>query len=141
MSMTATAVGFRPLKRTNLTSQVAESVRSYITDNGLRPGDRLPAERELTEMLGVSRNILREALKGLAAIGLIEARQGDGTFVSGVDYSSLIQQAAMGIAGSEDDRDCIEQAHSFLESCHEVRNNRVLCEFRSLLGRLLNQTD
>ncbi|SDO84578.1 FadR/GntR family transcriptional regulator [Actinacidiphila guanduensis] len=61
---------------------VAEQVLSYIADQGLRPGDRLPTEQGLAEILGATRNVTREAVKVLAAIGRLKVRRGAGIFVA-----------------------------------------------------------
>lgn len=61
---------------------VAEQVLSYIADQGLRPGDRLPTEQGLAEILGATRNVTREAVKVLAAIGRLSVRRGAGIFVA-----------------------------------------------------------
>lgn len=58
-----------------------EQVRGWIISRRLRPGDRLAPERELAEAVGVSRTALREAVRILEAEGLLEVRQGSGTFV------------------------------------------------------------
>ena len=65
-----------------LYKRIAEHVHELIVSEQLRPGDRLPAERELAEMLGVSRVPIREAMRSLAAQGLIEVRRGRGMFVA-----------------------------------------------------------
>lgn len=65
------------------TEAVITTLASYIAKEGLRVNDRLPAERSLAECLGVSRPILREALRHLAALGVVEARTGSGTFLRG----------------------------------------------------------
>jgi GntR family transcriptional repressor for pyruvate dehydrogenase complex len=90
-----------PVRRVNLTSQVMESVKSYISDNGLVSGTRLPTEKELMANLGVSRNILREALKSLEAVGLIEIRPGDGMYVSDFDYSSVLTHMSFALSRSK----------------------------------------
>jgi DNA-binding FadR family transcriptional regulator len=90
-----------PIKRVNLTSQVMETVKAYIAENNLRPGDRLPTEKELMLTLGVSRNILREALKSLQALGLIEIKVGDGMYVSDFDYSSVVTHISFALSRSE----------------------------------------
>lgn len=79
--MTSTAT--LPLKRTPRAS-LAESVARQLMDaiHDLEPGTRVPSERELTQMLGVSRTTLREALHGLAVLGAIEVRHGQGMFVA-----------------------------------------------------------
>jgi GntR family transcriptional repressor for pyruvate dehydrogenase complex len=61
---------------------IMEQVRSLLRAGKLAPGDRLPAERELAEQLGVSRISLREALRALTAMGILETRPGSGTRVA-----------------------------------------------------------
>lgn len=90
-----------PVRRVNLTSQVMESVKAYIAANDLRPGDRLPTEKELTLTLGVSRNILREALKSLQALGLIDIRVGDGMYVCDFDYSNVVTHISFALSRNE----------------------------------------
>lgn len=63
-------------------AQVVQHLESSILSGKLGPGDRLPAERQLSEDLGVSRSVVREALGRLATVGLIESRQGSGTRVA-----------------------------------------------------------
>ena len=58
-----------------------ERIKQYIVDNALRPGDPLPTEFDLSRSLGISRNSLREALKALETIGVVETRHGLGSFV------------------------------------------------------------
>ncbi|MFT5111484.1 MAG: GntR family transcriptional repressor for pyruvate dehydrogenase complex [Parasphingorhabdus sp.] len=70
-----------PVKPTKVSDSIAEQLRSHILNGVLKPGEKLPAERELVEQLGVSRPSVREALLKLEARGLIESRQGGGTFV------------------------------------------------------------
>jgi GntR family transcriptional repressor for pyruvate dehydrogenase complex len=65
-----------------LYKRIAKHVHDLIVTEQLRPGDRLPAERQLAEMLGVSRVPIREAMRSLAAQGLIEVRRGHGMFVA-----------------------------------------------------------
>lgn len=64
------------------TSRVVDYVRDMVTKGALKPGDRLPAERELAVQLGVSRPTVRAGLKGLAAMGTVITRHGAGTFIS-----------------------------------------------------------
>jgi GntR family transcriptional repressor for pyruvate dehydrogenase complex len=62
--------------------QVKEQLHSLIRQGQLRQGDRLPPERELAKQLGVSRNSLRGGLRALIEMGVLRARQGDGTYVA-----------------------------------------------------------
>ena len=68
--------------RTRLYEQVAEQIARWIDDNGLVPGDRLPAERDLAHRLGVSRATLSQALVALEVVGAVVVRHGDGTLVA-----------------------------------------------------------
>lgn len=67
--------------RTSRSTQIAEAVVALITDRDLAPGSPLPTEAQLTADLGTSRGPLREALKSLQALGIVEVRHGYGTFV------------------------------------------------------------
>lgn len=62
--------------------EIAELIQSFIIDRGLGPGDRLPSERELCEIWGVNRMTLRNAIKRLEELGVLESKVGLGTFVA-----------------------------------------------------------
>src|SRR2546426_8722993 len=79
------------------TEEVVARVSDLIKGTQLKPGDRLPAERELAKQLGVSRPSLRAGLRTLASMGVLKSRQGAGTFVAG--GSPLPRQGAPGIVG------------------------------------------
>jgi len=69
------------LKREKLYIQVLNEIKKYILTNNLKQGDKLPTELELSEMLGVSRNVIREAIKSLDLIGVIKSAPGIGMIV------------------------------------------------------------
>lgn len=75
----------KPIARDTLTKQATEALRSLIIHENLAPGHQLPSERELSEVLMVSRNIVREALSALSAEGLLSREVGKGTFVRKVE--------------------------------------------------------
>jgi len=75
------ALKLQPPRRVTIVESIIEQIVSLIQDGTLKPGDKLPSERKLMEMLSVSRSTVREALQGLAAMGLMEGRIGEGTFV------------------------------------------------------------
>jgi GntR family transcriptional repressor for pyruvate dehydrogenase complex len=78
-----------PIGRRRVAERVVEEIRSYIEANGLEPGSKLPPERVFIERLGVSRSSLREALRVLTTMSVIEVRHGDGMYVAaGVDDAS-----------------------------------------------------
>ncbi|MDQ0577243.1 GntR family transcriptional repressor for pyruvate dehydrogenase complex [Agromyces albus] len=62
-----------------------------IGSGELKAGDRLPIEKDLAAQLGVSRGSLREAVRSLATLGVLETRQGDGTYVTKLDSGSLLR--------------------------------------------------
>lgn len=70
-------------------SSIREQMKSFILERGLRAGDPLPNEQELMVQLGVGRHPLREAMKALQAVGIIEIRHGHGTYVGQVTLQSL----------------------------------------------------
>ncbi|GAB4362453.1 MAG: FCD domain-containing protein [Gammaproteobacteria bacterium] len=72
----------QPIKPARVSDHIAEQIKALIRTGALRPGDKLPAERELMQQLKVSRASVREALLKLEANGLIYSRQGGGTFVA-----------------------------------------------------------
>ncbi|OGV82663.1 MAG: hypothetical protein A3K19_32570 [Lentisphaerae bacterium RIFOXYB12_FULL_65_16] len=76
-------------RRETMPEAVARALIRYIAQRGLKGGDRLPSERELVAMIGVSRLPLREALCILKGLGIIEARHGKGIFVKPMDMASI----------------------------------------------------
>ncbi len=82
-------VPLEPLERMTATEAVSQRLIGLINGGHLKPGDRLPPERELATRLRVGRTTVREALKLLTLSGLLEARQGSGTYVR-EDYSSFV---------------------------------------------------
>ena len=73
---------FRAVLKTRVSQDIIEQVRDLLTSGRLEPGDRLPSERELAQTLSVSRSSVREAVRAMESLGLIEARAGEGTFVA-----------------------------------------------------------
>jgi GntR family transcriptional repressor for pyruvate dehydrogenase complex len=72
----------KPVKRALTTEQVVDEVREMIRRGDLKPGDRLPPEREMAKRLGISRPSLRAGLRFLAAMGVLSSRHGAGTFIA-----------------------------------------------------------
>ena len=74
-----------------LHKEIQIRIRRYIAEQQLQPGDRLPSEEALCTQLGVGRSAVREGLKGLEAIGLIESRRGAGSYVAQFDPGRYIE--------------------------------------------------
>ncbi len=82
---------FSPIKNTKVYEQVIDQIKDMIVNGNLKKGDKLPSERELVEQLQVSRTSIREALRALQIIGLIECKQGEGNFIKESFESSLYE--------------------------------------------------
>src|SRR5689334_16648114 len=74
-------MALQPVNRRSVPEDVFEQIVSEVLSGQMQPGESLPSERRLAEVLGVSRPAVREALKRLTAAGLVEVRQGDATTV------------------------------------------------------------
>lgn len=75
---------FKSIKHVRVSDEIVNQIKSLISEGKLRPGDRLPPERELIKQLSVSRPSLREALNSLVSMGFLEVRQAKRTFVKSV---------------------------------------------------------
>jgi GntR family transcriptional regulator, transcriptional repressor for pyruvate dehydrogenase complex len=85
-----TAVGVGRVKRKAIGQQVVSRILELIRTGSLRAGDRLPAERELIEIFGISRPSLREALRALSTLGVVRSQHGGGAYVSDLDARTLL---------------------------------------------------
>jgi GntR family transcriptional repressor for pyruvate dehydrogenase complex len=81
----------QPIKKSRLYEGAVDQIRSLILAYNFKPGDRLPSERELAEQLSIGRPSVREALRILGAMGLIEIRVGNGTYVRDVSLLPYIE--------------------------------------------------
>jgi GntR family transcriptional repressor for pyruvate dehydrogenase complex len=72
----------RPPRKVTIVESIVDQMVQQIHQGTLKPGDRLPSERQLIDMLGVSRSSVREALQGLMVMGLVESHPGQGSFVT-----------------------------------------------------------
>ena len=73
-----------------VTDEAIEKLRDMIVSGRLKPGDRLPREADLATSLGLSRSSLREAVRALSLVRILDVRQGDGTYVSSLAADSLL---------------------------------------------------
>ncbi|MBN8251925.1 FadR family transcriptional regulator [Priestia flexa] len=81
---------FVPIERKKVSSQVLDQLKKMIKEKTFPPESRLPSEHELSKMFGVSRAPIREALSVLSASGLIESRQGGGSYVKRVNLAGML---------------------------------------------------
>ncbi|MFJ9370008.1 FadR/GntR family transcriptional regulator [Nocardia sp. NPDC101769] len=95
----------QPRRAVTLAAQVADQLREQLASGRWPVGSRIPGEQELVELLGVSRNTVREALRSLIHLGLLEARVGDGTYVRG---SSELEAVLLRRASGAQPADVVE---------------------------------
>jgi GntR family transcriptional repressor for pyruvate dehydrogenase complex len=87
------------VKRSRLWEDIVTQILQLMSDGNLTAGRRLPSERELASQLGVSRPSVREAMRQLELMGVIESRQGSGAFVKEVSDADLVQPLALLLRG------------------------------------------
>ena len=80
-----------PTERRSLKQQTIEAIKQYIIEEGLRANDKLPTERKLVTMFGVSRSVVREALSYLENTGVIRVRQGQGAFLNASNIDKVLE--------------------------------------------------
>jgi GntR family transcriptional regulator, transcriptional repressor for pyruvate dehydrogenase complex len=86
-----------------VTDEAIEKIKAMIVTGELGPGDRLPKENDLAERLGLSRNSLREAVKALSLIRVLDVRQGDGTYVTSLEPNLLLDAMSFVVDFHRDD--------------------------------------
>lgn len=86
------------LKRESVPSSIANMIVDYITAKKLKPGDQLPTEQEFMTYLGVGRNSVREAIKMLSFLGVVEIRKGIGSYISDSISSSALNPLVLSLA-------------------------------------------
>lgn len=103
------------------TQQTIHDLKDYIRAHGLRPGDALPSEAYLCEEFSCSRSALREAVRALVALDIIEVRHGYGTFVAGMSLApfidALVFRTLIDRADSHDTLRQVIESRELLDSC------------------------
>ncbi len=125
-----------------VTDEAIEKIKAMIVTGELGPGDRLPKENDLAERLGLSRNSLREAVKALSLIRVLDVRQGDGTYVTSLEPNLLLDAMSFVVDFHRDDtvldflavRRILEPAATALAALH--MSDADIAELGELLGEL-----
>ena len=86
-----------------LTDEAIEKIKQMIVSGRVRPGEKLPREADLAAELGLSRNSLREAVKALSLINVLDVRQGDGTYTTSLEPSLLLEALSFIVDFHRDD--------------------------------------
>src|SRR5690606_14483024 len=118
--------------------EIVKQIRSIIQDDGLSAGDKIPSERELSDRLNVGRSSVREALRSLELLGLIETRRGEGTFLKDFGDHQLIHLlGTFIIQGDKTKNDLLETKKTLEKSCIELvchtTNDQMIAELKKTL--------
>ncbi|MED4219014.1 FadR/GntR family transcriptional regulator [Priestia megaterium] len=105
-------------ERSKVYVEILKQIRQLMEDDRLTTGDKIPSERELSERLGAGRSSVREALRALELIGLIETRRGEGTFIKEVgDHQFIDLLATFLVQDGKTKSDLIQTRYILEKSC------------------------
>ncbi|HLJ11488.1 MAG TPA: FadR/GntR family transcriptional regulator [Planctomycetaceae bacterium] len=130
------------LQRPDLLYKVAqEEIKSYIIEHGLKPGDALPPETELAQQFNISRNSVREAVKSLESLGILEARPGSGLFVRHFSFDPILANLGYGIMYDLKQVSDVHEIRSVIENGMSERVIKAIvpeqtARLREVLGRM-----
>lgn len=105
----------KPIKTRKIYEQIVDQIGQLVAEGQLKPGDRLPSERELVERFQVSRASIREAISALEMMGLIEVRSGEGTYIRQVNIDSVVAPLAWMLFIEKDTELELYEARKILE--------------------------
>lgn len=106
----------QPVHRRQITKATIDRLLTMIREEYWLPGERLPAQRELAEALGVGMSTLRESLQSLQTMGILEMRHGEGTFITSQPYDMYDRLLEMSLAMGDTDLQMLFEAREILET-------------------------
>nr|SBO90622.1 Transcriptional regulator, GntR family [Nonomuraea gerenzanensis] len=126
--------------------EVAERIKQYILQNRLKPGDALPTELELCAAVGASRSSVREAIRILTALDIVEVRHGYGTYVGRLSLAALVESLTFrGLLSRDDDfrvlAELIEVRQTLEQGLAAAITSALDQDLHQELGRLADQMD
>jgi GntR family transcriptional regulator, transcriptional repressor for pyruvate dehydrogenase complex len=129
---------FTPVERQSAVAQSIDQVRELLASGALKPGQQLPAERALAELLGVSRPTVREAIRALSFMGLVETRLGSGTYVSAMNGEAIGDMLSFVVHASHDTLTDLVEVRLHLEvAAAEIATRKIGNVALDALTRLL----
>ena len=136
---------FQKIKRSSVSDQIFDELKNRIISHEWKPGDKIPTETEIAEMFGVSRLSARTAIQRLSALGLIDIRVGDGTYIKEAPLENYLDNGA-DLLSTIEQLDELSQFRSYLEgaildvAC-EVRTEEDIQKMRELLSEMIAAAD
>ncbi len=131
---------FTPVKNTKVYEIVVEQIKNMIKEGTLKKGDKLPTEREMSEELQVSRASVREALRALEVVGLIESKQGAGNYIKTAFDEALFQPLSIMFMIENHNGDDIYEIREMLElETVKLATNRIDYKGLEELNRILDE--
>jgi GntR family transcriptional regulator, transcriptional repressor for pyruvate dehydrogenase complex len=135
----------QPIEQKPMVAEITQRLIDYLLSGPLKPGDRLPPERQLSETLGMGRSTVREALKALTVLGLIDVRQGDGTYLKKADSALLPRVIEWSLLlGEKKTMDLVEtRQHLEIASAElaaDRRDQQGIEELRQILAQMQRST-
>jgi DNA-binding FadR family transcriptional regulator len=114
--MNSASEEFTPIERQSIAEQVSRKIMAMIRSGNLKPGEQLPPERELAQMMQVSRPSMREALRGLQILGVLRMRQGGGIYVTTLDAADLLAPLQFFITLTAANVDALYEARRLIDT-------------------------
>ncbi|MGK0466350.1 FadR/GntR family transcriptional regulator [Clostridium sp.] len=137
---------FSPIKTTKVYEQVIFQIKDMIDKGILKKGDKLPSERALVEQLQISRTSIREALRALEVIGLIDCRQGEGNYIKASFQDNLFEPLSIMFMLEESNQDDIWELRKIMEveasglAAQRITDEK-LQELKEITKRFMNSVE
>ena len=132
----------KPIYNTSVVDGVVNQITDAIIKGELKPGDKIPTELELIESLQVGRNSVREAIKTLVALGLLEIRRGDGTYITSNMQPSVLDPLIYSVIIEQNSRAEILELRQILEvDILELAVDKATEEQINSLKKILDESD
>lgn len=109
-------MNFKPVKTERIYENIIEQIKENIYNGTLKKGSKLPSERNFSEILNVSRSVVREALSALEILGIVETRPGEGTYIVNNISDAMIEILSLALALEHDNEDDFIGLRKILES-------------------------
>ncbi|NLU09727.1 MAG: FadR family transcriptional regulator [Tepidanaerobacter acetatoxydans] len=136
---------FTPIRVQKVYEDIIEQFKNMIYSGQLQKGDKLPPERELCQMLDVSRASMREALRAMEVMGIVDSRPGEGTYIVDEITSSMFKPLSLIIALEKNQADFIELRKILESACAkraaEMRSDEDLEKMQSQIKIMMESDD